>query len=164
MMTLSYRLVEKEDVRSVFDLYMEPTANPFLTFDPMPFEKFIPVFDDMFNEKNLFVVTSESNIVATYRLIRKTHRQSHVLYLGGFTVNGERKGRGLGYEILEHIKDEARVNSIKRIELTVDTKNRRAISLYRKVGFEIEGNLRNNYRLASDEKLYDEYVMALLLD
>jgi RimJ/RimL family protein N-acetyltransferase len=162
-MKLNYRLAESKDLQRVFDLYMDPLANAFLTFDAMDLKEFVSVYEGMLKQKNLFVVMLENNIVATYRLISKTHRQSHVLYLGGFTVDTASKGRGIGFEILKHIKNEARANSFGRIELTVDTENRGAISLYRKVGFEIEGKLRNNYRLACTGKFYDEYIMGLLL-
>ena len=163
-MQLDHRLAKLTDVQSVFDLYMDPMANPFLTFDPMSLREFTSVYDTLINAQNIFVVEHDREIIATYRLIQKTHRQSHILYLGGFTVKSSVKGRGLGFIILDHIKNEARKQAIARIELTVGTENIPALKLYRKVGFEIEGKLKNNYRLASTGKYYDEYLMALLID
>jgi RimJ/RimL family protein N-acetyltransferase len=162
-MPLSYRLAESRDLPAVFDLYMDPASNALLTYDPMSHEEFSSLFNTILRDKNLYVVEVDSEIVATFRLIQKTHRQSHIIYLGGFTVKTSMKGRGLGFEILKHIKEDAERRSLKRLELTVDTQNHAAINLYRKVGFEIEGKLKNNYRLSSTGKLYDEYVMALLL-
>lgn len=162
-MQLSYRLAESRDLQAVFDLYMDQSSNPYLTYDPMSYEAFSSLFTSILQEKNLFVAETDGEIVGTYRLIQKTHRQSHILYLGGFTVKTSMKGKGLGFEILKHIVNVAEAGSLKRIELTVDTENQAAISLYRKVGFQIEGKLKNNYRLLSTGKLYDEYVMALLL-
>lgn len=162
-MELSYRPALPADLPDVFDLYMHPTSNPYLTFDPMSREEFTEVYHEMLQSKNTFVVTLENEIVGTYRLVEKTNRQSHIVYLGGFTVKSSRQGQGIGHDILEHIKAEARMKNFVRIELTVDTENQAAITLYRKVGFEIEGKLRYNYRLSSTGLLYDEYVMAVLL-
>ena len=162
-MHLKYRLAGIHDLQQVYELYMNPASNAFLTYDPMPMEEFSSLYISLLGEKNLYVVQHQAEIIATYRLIKKTHRQSHVIYLGGFSVKHSMKGKGIGFEVLQHIKQEALGQFCSRIELTVDTENHAAINLYRKVGFEIEGKLKNNYRLASSGKFYDEYIMALLI-
>lgn len=163
-MQLSYRHAEMADLESVFALYMDESANQFLTFDPMSLQEFSPIFRSMISEKNIFVVEMGEELIATYRLIPKTNRQSHIVYLGGFTVKASHKGKGLGFTILHRLKTIAKEKSFKRIELTVDTENSAAINLYRKVGFEIEGKLKNNYRLSLTGGYYDEFIMALLID
>jgi RimJ/RimL family protein N-acetyltransferase len=163
-MQLSHRLANSNDLQAIHELYMEPSSNAFLTYDPMSLELFADLFEKLLQEKNLYVVEAGGEIVATYRLIQKSHRQSHILYLGGFSVKRSMMGKGFGFRILEFIKAKAKTKLFSRIELTVDTENHGAIALYRKVGFEIEGKLKNNYRLASTGRLYDEYVMALLLN
>ncbi len=162
-MQLSHRNADRRDLKPVFDLYMDIEANRFLTFDPMTIAEFTPIFESMLSDKTLFVCELEEQQVATYRLIRKSHRQSHIWYLGGFAVRSSLKGRGIGYQILLQLKEQAKAHNVSRIELTVDTENTNAINLYRKVGFEIEGKLKNNYRLTSTGKFYDEFLMALLL-
>jgi putative acetyltransferase len=163
-MPLNHRLAERKDLAAVYDLYMDKDANRFLTFDLIPLEAFDNIFNAMVGEKNLFVTELEHEIASTFRLIRKNNRQAHILYLGGFTVKTSLHGKGIGAEILKFIHNYAVTHLIKRIELTVDTKNFRAISLYGKMGFEIEGKLKNNYRLSSTGEYYDEYLMALSLD
>ena len=163
-MQLKHRPARPTDLDAVFNLYMDPSANAFLTFDPMTISAFSAVYKSLLNDGNIFIAELNDEIIATYRLIRKTYRQSHVLYLGSFTVKSSNKGRGVGFAVLEHIKQDATGQSIKRIELTVDTENSSAINLYRKVGFEIEGKLKKNYRLLSTGKYYDEFLMALLID
>jgi putative acetyltransferase len=163
-MTLNYRQAEITDLDAVFTLYMDDGANQFLTFDPMSLVEFSSVYRSLMKEDTIFVAELDGEVVATYRLIQKTHRQSHILYLGGFTVKNSFTGKGLGFAILDHLKIIAKEKAVSRIELTVDTENNAAINLYRKVGFEIEGKLKNNYRLSSTGKYYDEYIMALLID
>ena len=163
-MQLNHRFAQITDLESVYDLYMDSSANPYLTFDQMSVSEFLIIYQAMISDQTLFVVEFENTVIATYRLITKSHRQAHIIYLGGFTVKSSLKGKGFGFQILEHIKNEVKKQSVKRIELTVDVENTPAINLYRKVGFEIEGRLKNNYRLASTGKYYDEYVMALLIE
>lgn len=54
-----------------------------------------------------------------------------------------------------------RKNNVKRLELMVITENIRAVNLYKKSGFKIEG-LREISTLING-KYYDEYYMAKLL-
>ena len=51
---------------------------------------------------------------------------------------------------------------IKRLELTVHTVNARAVALYQRHGFEIEGTRRSSLRV--DGVYTDEYLMSLLTD
>lgn len=92
-MQLKHRAARPSDLNAVFNLYMDPAANDFLTFDPMTISAFSPIYNSLLNDNNLFIVELENEIIATYRLIRKTHRQSHIFYIGGFTVKSSHKGR-----------------------------------------------------------------------
>lgn len=70
--------------------------------------------------------------------------------------------KGIGYLLLQNIIEWASTNKIKRLELTVITENERAINLYKKCGFEIEGT-----RKASTLKngmYYDEFYMSKILE
>lgn len=71
-------------------------------------------------------------------------------------------GMGIGKELMKAGIEWAKENGISRITLKVDTNNYRAISLYLKLGFEIEGTLRND-KMLCDGSYIDGYTMALLL-
>jgi RimJ/RimL family protein N-acetyltransferase len=51
---------------------------------------------------------------------------------------------------------------IKRLELAVHTVNARAVALYQRHGFEIEGTIRSSLRI--DGVYTDEYLMSLITD
>lgn len=158
-----FRLASQEDFLQVYGLYMDPSSNPWLTYDPMSKDNFRIVFLDMLGTKTLYVVAIGEELVSTYRLIPKTHRQAHTIYLGGFAVSPVHRGKGIGSMVLDHIKRDAIEQGKKRIELTVDLHNEAAIALYRKSGFEIEGIIKMSYRLGETNTYFDEYLMALIL-
>lgn len=126
-------------------------------------EDFINIYNQLLKTKTLFVVENEGAIIATYRLIPKTDRQAHTVYLGSFTIRKNFQGKGIGKKILEHIKTSAAEQHKIRIELTVDINNAGAIALYKKSGFDVEGLVRKSYRLSTTNEYYDEYLMAVLL-
>jgi L-phenylalanine/L-methionine N-acetyltransferase len=87
-------------------------------------------------------------------------RRRHVMTLG-ISVASEAQGCGVGSALMAAMCDYAdRWLGTLRIELTVYTDNQRAIGLYRKFGFVIEGTLRG-YALR-DGHYADTYTMARL--
>ena len=88
----------------------------------------------------------------------RSPRRSHAMYLG-ITVGGEHQGQGVGRALMTALLDLAdNWLNVLRIELTVFTDNARAIALYKRFGFEIEGTHRA-YALR-DGRYADTYSMA----
>ena len=77
----------------------------------------------------------------------------------GISVVPDAQGQGVGTALMQAMCDYAdRWMGVLRIELTVYTDNERAIALYRKFGFEMEGRLRG-YAMR-DGLFVDAYSMA----
>ena len=71
-------------------------------------------------------------------------RRRHVVGLG-ISVGKAHQGRGVGRALMQALVDYAdRWAGILRIELVVWADNERAIALYRKFGFELEGRMRGH--------------------
>lgn len=66
-------------------------------------------------------------------------------------------GRGLGTKLFERLDKWALTHKILRLELTVITQNKRAINLYKKSGFMIEGARKNSLLIEGNP--FDEYCM-----
>jgi RimJ/RimL family protein N-acetyltransferase len=63
---------------------------------------------------------------------------------------------------MERTLEAARALPLARVELAVRADKARAIALYRKVGFEVEG--RRQRAMQVDGVYYDDIIMALLFD
>ena len=70
-------------------------------------------------------------------------------------------GRGTGTELLRQARAWAAARGLHRLELTVMAHNTRAIRLYERTGFTVEG--RRSECLLVDGQFIDELTMALLL-
>lgn len=85
-------------------------------------------------------------------------RRRHAMTLG-ISVAPEAQGQGVGSALMAAICDYAdRWMGVLRLELTVYTDNARALALYRKFGFQVEGTLRG-YALR-DGQYADVHAMA----
>jgi len=71
-------------------------------------------------------------------------------------------GQGIGTELLSELEQWAGRNGIHRLELTVMTHNDRAVRLYQRMGYEIEGRKRDS--LLVNGSYVDEYYMGKLLE
>jgi len=72
-------------------------------------------------------------------------------------------GQGYGPETLKILGDYVfKKLKYNRLELTVFTNNKRAVSAYKKVGFKVEGTLRKHIYAHVLKKYCDEYVMGIL--
>ncbi|WP_347292852.1 GNAT family protein [uncultured Brachyspira sp.] len=79
----------------------------------------------------------------------------------GISVLKEYWGRGIASKLLEYTINYCKANDLKKIELNVRADNNRVISLYKKFGFEIEGEIRNFFYL--NGVYYNCYLFGLLL-
>ena len=87
-------------------------------------------------------------------------RRRHVLMLG-MSVASDAQGQGVGSALMGALCDYAdNWVGVLRLELSVYTDNARAIGLYKKFGFAIEGTMRG-YALR-DGQFTDTYAMARL--
>ena len=76
-------------------------------------------------------------------------------------VRADAAGRGIGTGLLLHAKDWAAAHGLHRLELTVMAHNTRAIRLYERMGFSVEG--RRCECLLVDGRFIDELTMAVIL-
>jgi RimJ/RimL family protein N-acetyltransferase len=80
----------------------------------------------------------------------------------GMAIVADARGRGGGRVLIEALIARARDLGCHKLELEVWPDNERAIALYEKYGFEVEGLRRDHYR-RRDGTLRSSLLMALLL-
>lgn len=115
---------------------------------------------DSENSRNIFLVAIvDDRIVGFSRCAgNQLKRFSHKVEFG-VCVLKEFWGYGIGKNLLKESISWADSNSIKKITLNVLETNDKAIELYKKLGFEIEGVLKND-KILSDGKYYNTIVMG----
>ncbi|MDN3954281.1 GNAT family N-acetyltransferase [Sporolactobacillus laevolacticus] len=115
---------------------------------------------DTENMKNLFLVAVVHNRIVGFSRCEGTtlKRFAHKVEFG-VCVLKEYWGHAIGKNLLRNSIFWADSNGIKKITLNVLETNEKAIGLYQKLGFEIEGILKND-RVLSDGKYYNTIVMG----
>ncbi|MFE8700457.1 GNAT family N-acetyltransferase [Cytobacillus sp. FJAT-54145] len=130
--------------------------------DQVGFEQLIK--RDTENPRNLFLVAEVGDRLVGFSRCEGSQlkRFSHKVEFG-VGVLKEFWGYGIGKNLLSESMNWADHNSIKKITLQVLETNEKAIRLYKKLGFEIEGTLIKD-KILSDGKFYNTVIMGRIND
>lgn len=79
----------------------------------------------------------------------------------GITVHDDYQNRGLGTIMTQYMIEIAHRKGLKKVYLLVTTDNERAIHVYNKCGFKIEGRLKKEHY--TNGEYGDDYRMAIIL-
>lgn len=79
----------------------------------------------------------------------------------GITVHDSFQNRGLGTALTKHMLEISRRRGQRKVSLKVVTENSKAIHVYERCGFKIEGRLEKENFV--NGKYYDDYAMSIFL-
>ncbi|PNH92184.1 GNAT family N-acetyltransferase [Vibrio diazotrophicus] len=163
-MTVEIRRAEPSDARAIKQIYECKNAYSSTLQLPHPsltlWEKRTT---DVPNNVFVYVALVDGEIVGNLGFeVCTSPRRRHVASLG-MGVKDDVQGRGVGSALLATVIDLAdNWLNLKRIELTVYSDNDRAINLYKKFGFAVEGESKA-YAFRNGEYV-SAYHMARVLD
>ncbi|CAF3309303.1 unnamed protein product [Rotaria socialis] len=160
------RLGTENDFDALYPIYMHPTVNPYLNFEMMSKEEFLPLFRELITSGTLYVYENEDGqITATCIPCRLKRRCAHIVSLPTFATHPNFQRRGIGTRFLSELIEELRKDKrTKRLELYVSVGNEGALHLYQKVGFQVEGYLRKSFTPMKDGPPTDDLLMGLIFD
>ena len=129
-----------------------------LSYDVTGFEQIITT--DTVSPRNLFLVAVAHHHIVGFSRCEGTYlkRFSHKVEFG-VCVLKDFWGYGIGKNLLKESIVWADSNGIRKVTLNVLETNDRAIELYKRLGFEIEGMLRQD-KILSDGKYYNTIAMG----
>lgn len=107
-------------------------------------------------------LSGEERIIAAATLGPFSRNESSRHVTGfGIVVHDDYQDKGLGTQLTQYMIDIAREKGLKKVYLQVFTNNEKAIHVYRKCGFKIEGKLEKEHY--KDGEYGDDYRMTILL-
>ncbi|PIC57965.1 GNAT family N-acetyltransferase [Sporosarcina sp. P12(2017)] len=114
------------------------------------------------NNFTILVAENKNNELVGYLFAigvdAKRNKHSAYIVVG---ISENYRGQGVGSKLFKELEQWATQHSIRRLELTVVTGNQAGLSLYKKMGFEVEGIKRHS--LFINDEFVDEYYMAKII-
>jgi len=160
------RIGTDKDFDGLYPIYMHPTVNPYLSFEIMSKEKFLPLFNELIQSGTLYVYeNTDGEITATCIVCRLKRRCASTVCLTTLATNPIFQRQGIGSKFLRELINEIRKDEeIKRIELYAEVDNEIALNFYKKFGFQEEGRLKKYFKRAQDNHFVDELILAIIFN
>lgn len=113
--------------------------------------------------KGTFLLVAEigDKIIGDMEVRAGSYKKTAHIGTLGIAIIDEYRSVGLGSAFFHVMLDNIRQNTdLEILRLSVFSKNKPAIALYKKFGFQIEGTLKNSFKLEED-RYEDEILMTL---
>jgi RimJ/RimL family protein N-acetyltransferase len=167
VLILQYKKIKKSDGEKYLKLMKElDQETSFMLYEPDERKTTIKEMEqkiEKINARGGVIIAAELEnqligfITASRIPLKRVKHRVHIVV----GVLKKESGKGIGTRLFEELIEWAKNNEISRLELTVMKHNEKAINLYKKIGFEIEGTKKNS--LIIDENFVDEYYMGMIL-
>ncbi len=109
---------------------------------------------------SLIAVTNDTLIAYVLGFTFEVKRRKHCMSIA-IAVLQEYSGKGIGTKLLTELIEQGIKKGFTRFELDVSVNNPIAINLYKKMGFVIEGERENSYKIDGD--FDNDYIMAKII-
>ena len=164
-----YRRAKETDAKQIVDFYNYVGGETtFLSFEkdeyPLNVEAQINSIRALENNKtNIMLLALDGEEIAGIATINSTHKiKGRHTGEFGIVIAKKYQGKGIGTELMNQLIEWAKNNGItKKISLITRADNIKAVSLYMKFGFVVEGCIKNQALI--DGVYYDAYMMGLFL-
>ncbi|MEI7961549.1 MAG: GNAT family N-acetyltransferase [archaeon] len=155
---IKIRTMKKDDAQDLRNIWISPEVTKYTLSRPN--------LTTAQTRKRLMNPDSESIValventpVGVARLTKFHGRRNHSGEIVMF-ISKDFQSKGIGTTLLNKVIQIAKKKKLKRVQLGVNVDNKKAIGLYKKMGFKIEGKLKKDSQRGN--KLIDNYCMAKL--
>ncbi len=160
---MSTRLATARDLAAVHAIYADPQIAAWLGRVPMSLHDFEPLFDDLCARPSFQVWELDGVVVGFHHLSLLVSAASISAYLSTIALAPGHQRKGLARQVLGGLIEELKRGGVARIDLIVDSRNRRAIACYQKLGFVIERTLSRCAPQAGQMREVSDHYMGLSL-
>ncbi|MCX3066814.1 GNAT family N-acetyltransferase [Cetobacterium somerae] len=167
---ITLRLAEENDANEIINFYKQVgKETTYLSFGENEYlvtiEQQISTIKEINTSKNNIMVLAlvNSKIIGIGTISSSKRKKSEHVGILGIVVSQNYFNNGIGSRIIKYLIDWCKTNKITtKVSLSVRKDNLKAVALYEKFGFSIEGVLKNETLI--DGKYFDILAMGLMLD
>jgi PhnO protein len=112
--------------------------------EDLDFDAFKSIYiENISNPKNLYMVSESDNVVSgfiSFHIQNLLHHSGLVGEIQEFYIDKTFRGKGIGKLLIDEIKNYAKQNNLKSIEVTSSKKRTENVLMYEKLGFMLSHN------------------------
>lgn len=150
----------KDEIEKIYNIVFNKDILPFMPYSDITIEQFRIELEKRLHKT--FVYEKNAEIIGVIELKRGENKQTHVGHIAVFAIHPNFQNKGIGTEMMKYLLEIVHAYGIQKLYLNVVSDNNKAISFYKKFGFNIEGYLKKQIK---DDNLYkDLVVLSLFLE
>lgn len=147
------------DFDGVYEILMHEKVNPFMNYPVLSKTEFSEIWRGFMERAYLW--KDGEKVIGLVVISKGTYRVKHIAYIEKLAINQDLCQKGWGTEFFGKIISDLAAEGFSKVELGVEADNERAISFYKKLGFEVEGVRK---KLLNREGIFiDNFYMAKML-
>ncbi len=158
-MNINFRPAQTTDYDFAYQVYMDQSVNPYFLYEPASKEDFKNIFAELNSRSKFLIIQSNQQDCGIITVIVGKGRTSHVATIATFGILKSFQGQGLGKASLKLLISDLE-KTYKRIELTVEADNPKALKLYQDLGFMVEGTMKSWLKRRDEDFYVDEILLA----
>jgi len=160
---MNIRRADKSDFNAMWPIFQAVVASG-STYNFAPDTDHLIAFEYWFNEgATSYVAEDDGVVLGMYKVLANQRDQGAHVANAAFMVDPKCSGRGIGKLMGLHCLKEAKKMGFKAMQFNVVSTNEGAVSLWKKLGFVVVGQLPKAF-LHQDLGFVDAYVMHRFLD
>lgn len=169
METIVYRKAQEQDAEKIVEFFnMIGGETSFMSFEkdeyPLSAKEQAELIRSFEGDKtNTMLLAMDGDEIAGLSTITSSHKikSRHIAELG-IVVAKKYHGNGIGASLIHQVTDWVKGNGITtKMRLDVRADNLKAVQMYLKMGFVVEGHIKHSTLL--NGIYYDDYVMGKML-
>ncbi len=156
---INFRPANSTDFDFVYKVYNEPNTNPYFLYEPCSKEEFKNIFEELRQRDRFLITQNNQEACGIVTVIAGKGRTSHIATIATLGILKSHQGQGLGKAALQLLIDDLE-KTYKRIELTVEADNPKALKLYQDLGFIVEGTMKSWLKRRDEDVYVDEIMLG----
>lgn len=169
MENIIYRTAKEQDAEKVVEFFnMVGGETTYMSFEKDEYALDVKEQAELLQsfegkETNTMLLAMDGEEIAGLSTITSSHKikSRHIAELG-IVVAKKYHGRGIGTSLIHQVTDWVRENGITtKMRLDVRADNLKAVQMYLKLGFVVEGYIKHSTLL--NGVYYDDYIMGMML-
>ncbi len=169
MENIIYRTAKEQDAEKVVEFFnMVGGETTYMSFEKDEYALDVKEQAELLqsfegSKTNTMLLAMDGEEIAGLSTITSSHKikSRHIAELG-IVVAKKYHGRGIGTSLIHQVTDWVRENGITtKMRLDVRADNLKAVQMYLKLGFVVEGYIKHSTLL--NGVYYDDYIMGMML-
>ncbi len=146
------------DFDTAYEIYMDVTVNPFMSYEMLDKDGFKEVFTQLKARDYFWIFEHDGTPYGMCTVTQGKARASEAAYLGSLGIKSTLQGKGLGRKMMQNVEEFLKKEGFKVVYFMVEADNDRGVRFYEALGFQKGGVVPGYFKRQNEDTRIDEFI------